>query len=132
MQDLSHQDKLRKKINDFHFFGPNWDGDGAKEIPRSAIDAALKFLNLLTQHMKVQEPKNVSASPDGEIVIYWKSPAVYAEVNCRDSNSLFLCWKEGVTDVGLIEEDSEIALNSEQIDQSLVWKKLKDLLHRGT
>ena len=130
MQDLSYQDKLRKKINGFRSFGPNWDGDGAKEIPRSAIDAALEFLTLFAQHMKAHQQPNVSASPDGEIVIYWKSSTVYAEVNCKDSSSIILCWKGGISDVELIEEDDEITLNSEQIDRSLVWKKLKNLLRR--
>ena len=129
--DVDHQDGLRRKINDFRSFGSNWDGDGAKEIPRSAIDAALKFLDILVQRVNLPEPQNVSPSPDGEIVICWKNPLVYAELNFKDYNSVILCWKEGFSDVELIEEDVEIALNSEQIDQSFVWKKLKNLLHRG-
>lgn len=129
--DVDHQDRLRRKINDFRSFGPNWDGDGAREIPRSAIDAALKFLDILVQRANLPEPQNVSPSPDGEIVIYWKNSIVYAELNFKDYNFVILCWKEGFSDVELIEEDVEIALNSEQIDQSFVWKKLKNLLHRG-
>ena len=132
IQDVSHKFRLRKKINDFRLFGPNWDGDDAKEIPSGAITAALKFLDLTGQHIKEHEPRNVSASPDGEIVMYWKSPTVYAEVNFKDSDSIILCWKEGDTDVKLIEEDSKIALNSERIDQSIVWEKLKNLLQRCT
>ena len=130
--NLNHYHKLKEKITGFNSLGQNWDGDGAEEIPAFAIEASLKFLDIVYQFLHGNEPTSVAPSPDGEIVLYWNFSNGYAEVNFDGTEAVTLCWKEEVEDMQLIEEDVKIFFEVDWIDKSLVWRKLYSFLCRGS
>lgn len=129
---LNHYDELKEKIVSFSSLGQNWDGDGAEEIPESAIEASLKFLEVVYQFLNGSEPTSVAPSPDGEVVLYWDCCNGYAEVNFDGTGAVTLCWKEEIEDMQLIEEDVKSFCEVDWIDRSLVWRKLYPFLCRGS
>lgn len=125
--------ELKEKIEGFKSLGRNWDGDGAEEIPESAIETSLKFLKLIYQLPEGNVTMNVAPSPDGEIVFYWNCNDFYAEINFGGTEKAIFCWKKEDEEMQLIEEDSDAMFKPKVgwIDKSLVWEKLHSLLYRG-
>lgn len=125
--------ELKGTIKSFKSLKRNWDGDGAEEIPESAIETSLKFLELVYQLPRGEGAMYVAPSPDGEIVFYWNCNDFYAEVNFDGTEKIIFCWKEEDEEMQLIEEDVNVMFEVEVgwVDKSLVWGKLYSLLCRG-
>ena len=127
---LDHHLNLKKSITSFKSLGQNWDGDGAAEIPESAVKASLKFLELVNEFMRGTELASVAPSPDGEVVFYWNQSNGYAEVNFDSTGTVTLCWKVEDEEMQLIEECDKIFFEDDWIYKSVVWKKLCSFLSR--
>ncbi len=117
--------KIDARIQEFFSYGKNWDGDGAKEIPSSAIYQSLNFLNKFRSRFFGKEPTSAAPSPDGEVVLYWYNFAGYAEINFNGNRKLSMCCDYESDEIQLIEEDFETVVNS---DTSQVWKVLSNFL----
>lgn len=89
--DQSSESQLEGKVRSFLSLSDDWDGDGAKEIPLDAIYECLNFLNDYLSDQKLPRPSGLSASPDGEIVVYWHGPQAYAELNFAAQGEFSLC-----------------------------------------
>jgi len=73
-------EKIRRLANElrcYSGFTDNWDGEGASSPDEGAINAALKFLNLVP--VGVGAP-NVMLLASGEPAFYWEVGGVYAEI----------------------------------------------------
>ena len=125
--DYNHDRKsmLNARIWHFSSYQKNWDGDGATEIPLSAIYQSLNFLNTFRRYFAEKEPSSAAASPDGEIVLYWCNPIGYAEINFNGNEKLSMCWGYGSDEIELIEEDFEITNN---FDKSRIGQALSNFL----
>ena len=128
--NFDHYLELKGKIMSFNSLVQNGDGDGAEEIPESAIVASLKFLELVGQFSQRIEPADAAPSPDGKIAFYWSYDNKYAEVSFDGAGTVTLCWKEGDDEMQLIEENDKIIFEDDWIDKSVVWKKLYPFLCR--
>ncbi|MCC0035508.1 MAG: hypothetical protein H6887_09630 [Hoeflea sp.] len=117
--------KLESRVREFLSCTADWDGDGAKEIPLSAVYASLNFIDEVKRHFPGMEPRSAAPSPDGEIALYWHSPNGYAEVNFDDSGKLSICWGDESDQMNFIEEENQ---NITGLDKNLVWKTLSDFL----
>ena len=125
--------ELKETIKGFKSLKRNWDGDEAEEIPESAVETSLKFLELVYQLPRGEGAMYVAPSPDGEIVFYWNCNDFYAEVNFDGTEKVIFCWKEEDEEMQLIEEDINVMFEDKVgwIEKSLVWEKLYSLLCRG-
>ena len=116
---------LEVRLKEFLSYSDDWDGDGAKEIPSNAVIASLNFLDEVRRRFAGKEPSSAAPSPDGEIVLYWHSPAGYAEVNFFGSGKLSICWSYDSNEIQLIEEDD---VSTVDLCKSRVWKTLSEFL----
>ena len=74
-----NREKILKEIATYSELTSDWDGDGAEAITTECIDAATSFVSYLNMDYA---DISVAASPDGEIVVYWRDAGkVYIEVN---------------------------------------------------
>ncbi len=118
--------KIDARIQEFFSYGKNWDGDGAREIPSSAIYQALNFLNKFRSRFFGKEPSSVAPSPDGEIVLYWCNLAGYAEINFNGNGKLSMCFDFESDEMQLIEEDFQTTDNN--FNTSRIWQALSNFL----
>ncbi len=119
--------KIDARIEEFFFYEKDWDGDGAKEIPSSAIYQSLTFLKEFRSHFVGKEPRSAAASPDGEIVLYWCSLAGYVEINFSGNGKLLMYCDFGSDEMRLIEEDFQAI---ENFDTSRIWQALSNFLEQ--
>ena len=103
-------DPLQMELQSFYELGDNWDGDGAKEIPRLAIQQAEQFLQDLFYLEPSLRPTYVAASPFGEVVIYWGAGKSYKEVTFDGDEGGFFCFEENDQTVSI--EDEKNSVNS--------------------
>ena len=117
--------KLEERIRNFFSCGKDWDGDGAMEIPHSAIYQALNFLDQWRSRFYWKEPLSAAPSPDGEIVLYWCNLSEYAEINFGGNGKLSMCWSSDNGEIQMVEEEFDCMTN---IDGSRIWKELSNFL----
>ena len=117
--------RLDSRVREFLSYGEDWDGDGAKEIPRAAIYAALNFLDEFRHRFSGSEPRSAAPSPDGEIAMYWHGPAGYAEINFGGTGRVSMCRGDDSDEIKLIEEGLESVAEP---DTSDIWANLSEFL----
>ncbi len=117
--------KLEARIKEFLSYTEDWDGEGAKEIPMTAIYMSLNFLDEFRRRFSGDEPRGAAPSPDGEVALYWHGPAGYAEVNFDGGGGLSMCWSVGDEELQLIEEKVE---DGAELVTSHVWATLSEFL----
>ncbi len=120
-----NSEEYTDELRSFYSLGDDWDGDGAKAIPHSAIKHAIDFLNPLLEEDLIISQLEVAPSPDGEIVFYWGSGENYIEINF-DDHSRTLCFRED-DQIYAIEDEisSECDMKESQTFNGLL-KQLKE------
>ena len=124
MDDAGYTERALDRIGTFSGLGDDWDGDGAKAIPDAAVQAATDSLKEFSGRGAGPKPTGIAPSPDGEVVIYWRSSTGYAEINFGN-HTLTICQKERNDSMRLVSEDMESASNP---DTSEVWKSLTEFM----
>ena len=82
---------LYQELNSFYDLENDWDGSGAREIPKSAIDLAKNFLKQIISDSHIV-PTGVAARPDGEALIYWRLNGEYIEANFYGERECTVCF----------------------------------------
>ena len=117
--------RLESRVRGFLSYSKDWDGDGAEEIPLSAIYDALNFLDEFRRRFSGSEPRSAAPSPDGEIAMYWHGSTGYAEINFGGAGRVSMCRVDDSDEIELIEEGLESVAEP---DTSGIWAVLSEFL----
>jgi len=122
--NINNNDPFMEELESFYELGENWDGDGANTIPHKAIELAKNFLEAILNNALIK-PKSVAASPEGEVLIYWRIGSEYVEANFFGDGACIVCF--GSEGEMIAVEDETITNIQESQTFREIAKKLQKL-----
>ena len=117
------KNRFLKELESFYILEENWDGDGANAIPEVAIDQAKKFLSEIL-HGHFIQPTGVAASPEGEVLIFWRNDDEYIEANFFEDGGCIVCFRSNGQMLA-IEDDKVLSIQESNTFRELT-KKLQE------
>ncbi len=116
-------DPLITELETFYGLGEDWDGEGALAIPDEAIDQAKKFLAAIING-SYTEPSGVAPSPDGEVLLFWRTDDEYIEANFYRDGGCIVCFRSDGQMLAI--EDEKVLSIQESNTFREITKKLQE------
>lgn len=118
---VSVSNALESRLASFLSLLDDWDGEGARAIPKEAIFLALNYLREML-NTGYRLPTQVAPSPDGEVLLYWTTEDKYLELNFSEDGLITMCVHAEDDRVDVVEERSDV---KEDVADASIYKVLQ-------